>query len=418
MAMEQQPHQQNAEEDLDLQIQQLLWACASYDLTKIRELLKTVPASVQDGETGYTPLHAAINACHDNEDIEPAKEVMRLLFENGAIWNDLDANNETPGCLARRLGSTDLYEMMVDAGVRAELLMNRLDGFLPLSDDDDDEEEEEEGGEEVGENPGVIDIDTAAGNTATTASTPTIHLNGTELTGEDASTSNSAYLDSSLSFSADKLIDSSSNGVMMEWESSIMEESAALLLPTPRLSVLNIGHGMGIIDTLIQTKSPSSHHIIEAHPAVLAQMQQTGWRSADDETSTSTKYPNVTVHAGRWQDILPRLVSEGTTFDAIYFDTFAEDYKAFRNFFEEFVIGLLKPQGRWSFFNGLGADRQVCYDVYTKVVEMDLFEAGFDVEWTELPTEEAEREGEWDGVRRRYWALDWYRLPLCKFVAA
>jgi len=312
--------------------------------------------------------------------------------------------------LARRLGLTELYEMMVDAGVRAELLMNRLDGFLPLGDDDDDEEEEEE--EEDAE---IIDT---ANNTATTASPPTIHLNGTELIGEDASTSNSAYLDSSLSFSDDKLIDSSSNGVMMEWESSIMEESASLLLPTPGLSILNIGHGMGIIDTLIQSKSPSSHHIIEAHPGVLAQMQQTGWRSNDDETSTSTKYPNVTVHAGCWQDILPRLVTAGTTFDAIYFDTFAEDYKAFRHFFEEFVIGLLKPQGRWSFFNGLGADRQVCYDVYTKVVEIDLFEAGFDVEWTELPTEEAEREGEWDGVRRRYWALDWYRLPLCKFVAA
>ena len=59
----------------------------------------------------------------------------------------------------------------------------------------------------------------------------------------------------------------------------------------------------------------------------------------------------------------------------------------------------------------------MCYDVYTKVVEMDLFEAGFEVEWMELDTDEAEREGEWDGVRRRYWVLDKYRLPLCKYVA-
>ena len=103
-------------------------------------------------------------------------------------------------------------------------------------------------------------------------------------------------------------------------------------------------------------------------------------------------------------------------FDAIYFDTFAEDYKAFRMFFEEHVIALLKPEGRWSFFHGLGADRRVCYDVYTKVVEMDLFEAGFDIEWEDVKVDEKEGEEEWEGVRRKYWTLDTYRLPLCIYL--
>jgi protein arginine N-methyltransferase 2 len=43
-----------------------------------------------------------------------------------------------------------------------------------------------------------------------------------------------------------------------------------------------------------------------------------------------------------------------------------------------------------------------------------------DVEWTdvEVPIEGMEQagEGEWTGVRRRYWTLDKYRLPICTFL--
>jgi hypothetical protein len=34
--------------------------------------------------------------------------------------------------------------------------------------------------------------------------------------------------------------------------------------------------------------------------------------------------------------------------------------------FSEQVIGLLEQEGRWGFFNGMGADRQISYDVYQK----------------------------------------------------
>jgi len=49
-------------------------------------------------------------------------------------------------------------------------------------------------------------------------------------------------------------------------------------------------------------------------------------------------------------------------------------------------------------------------------------DAGLDVEWTDVdvPLEqmkmESEGEGEWKGVRRRYWTLEKYRLPICKFM--
>jgi protein arginine N-methyltransferase 2 len=157
---------------------------------------------------------------------------------------------------------------------------------------------------------------------------------------------------------------------MMAWETTLMKRSAELLLPTPNLRVLNIGHGMGIIDGIFQSKSPSSHHIIEAHLDVLKRMREEGWNDK----------PGVVVHEGRWQDVVPELIEKGEMFDAIYFDTFAEEYKALREFFTEYVIGLLDPSGgdngdggRFGFFNGMGADRQVCYDVYTKVSNWALY---------------------------------------------
>jgi protein arginine N-methyltransferase 2 len=114
-------------------------------------------------------------------------------------------------------------------------------------------------------------------------------------------------------------------------------------------------------------------------------------------------------------------LEEGEVFDVIYFDTFGEDYSELKFFFSEYVVGLLDPAGRFGFLNGLGADRRVCYDVYCRVVELDLCEAGMDVDFTDVEVEELagsqeEGKGEWEGVRRRYFAVDRYRLPICTFM--
>jgi protein arginine N-methyltransferase 2 len=119
----------------------------------------------------------------------------------------------------------------------------------------------------------------------------------------------------------------------------------------------SVGHGMGIVDTAIQTHSPTEHHIIEAHPQVHQRLREQGWYDK----------PNVIIHEGRWQDILPKLVEQGVVLDGIYYDTFAEDYAALREFFAEYVVKLLAKDGVFGWYNGLGADRQICYDVYTKV---------------------------------------------------
>jgi len=212
------------------------------------------------------------------------------------------------------------------------------------------------------------------------------------------------YLSSTLSLSRDRILDDQQNGVMMSWESGIMSRSADALLTQPGLKFLNIGFGMGIIDTHVQSHSnkPPTHHIIEAHPTVLATMREQGWQEK----------PGVVIHEGKWQDILPQLARDRQMFDGVYFDTFAESYAQFRDFFSEHVITLLEPSGRWSYFNGMGADRQISYDVYQKVVEMDLFESGFDVDWHEIEVPLLDQE--WEGVRRRYWNIEKYRVRILR----
>ncbi|KAI4151761.1 MAG: hypothetical protein L6R39_001950 [Caloplaca ligustica] len=413
---------QDPDAGLTAGVQQVLGAASNHDLRSLRALLRTHSASVQDPDTGYTPLHAAIAGAnpgktkqqangvpdgeHGNGEAEEgqdaddrAVETVKLLLQNGAIWNDLDKNDETPGCLSLRLGLTDLYNIMVDAGVRAEILLNRLDEYEQLKED----VEEDNGMEDSADlnTPSVPGLLTHGEAVETTPNAPST---------QDPQPNQPTYLSSSLSFHPDRILDSSSNSVMMSWEAALMSRTASLLAPVHGLRILNIGHGMGIIDNQFQSTSPSTHHIIEAHPSVLARMREQGWYDK----------PNVVIHEGRWQDVLPKLIEsedgDSPLFDAIYFDTFAEPYSALRTFFEDFVIGLLDEGGKWGFFNGLGADRQICYDVYAKVVELDLFEAGFDVEWTAVEVPDLEESGEWVGVRRPYWKLKEYRLPIGSFM--
>jgi protein arginine N-methyltransferase 2 len=428
--------------DTDTTEQEILLAATNHDIDSLRHLLRTPKgsANVVDSDTGMTPLHAAIAACEPDDDTaqdkkdmdideaatlnesaleeDEALKTVKYLLENGAIWNDLDDNNETPGCLALRLGLKKCYEAMVEAGVRAELLLSRLDGFEMLAQYEDDSEEEEgfeiietENGDslqasmvEVEEDaPELVGPDGTVPGSESVPELVQIDENGQE-TKVDVNSED--YLASELTFKGDRLLDADKNGVMMSWETDIMQKTVDRLCPEPGLRVLNVGHGMGIIDGIFQDKKVAVHHIIEAHPDVLARMRKDGWYEK----------PGVKIHEGRWQDVVPELVEQNQVFDGIYFDTFAEEYKALKEFFTEYVIGLLDPAGRFGFFNGLGADRQVCYDVYTRVVEMDLFDAGMDTEFEDIRIPDLDEQGEWEGVRRRYWVLDNYRMPTCKFV--
>ena len=398
--------------DADTTTEEILLAATNHDLDALRKLFEKNDAKVQDADSGYSPLHAAIAACEPDEELksdvklngegdainghalseESALETLKLLFENGAIWNELDANDETPGCLALRLGLMDLYSAIVDAGVRAELLFNRLDDYEPLPDEGDENYDDDDfddaivgfepaperneplprnvnGTQELPEgfepspNPSykIDEEEGAAGTeqsrTNSDAAQQTQESRETEPILTNPNVNSEDYLKSELTYSGDRLLDSDKNAVMMDWETEIMKTSADKLCRKQGLRTMNVGFGMGIVDSMFLANNPSEHHIVEAHPQVITRMKEKGW----------FEKPNVKIHQGKWQDVLPKLVEQGLVLDAIYYDTYAEDYKDLKQFFDEYAIALLDSDGMFGFYNGLGADRQVCYDVYTKV---------------------------------------------------
>ena len=143
----------------------------------------------------------------------------------------MDRNNDTPGCLARRLGQERLYEALKMHGVYAEVLLNYVE------------------------------------RTQTDVC-------------DEATAINNEYLDSNLEYndSIGVLLDDKGAPVMMKWETEVMRETAEVLLPTVgRGRVLNVGFGMGIIDGFLQVRKPQSHIIIEAHPTVIQRMKEKEW---------------------------------------------------------------------------------------------------------------------------------------------
>ncbi|KAF2829980.1 arginine N-methyltransferase 2 [Ophiobolus disseminans] len=396
--------EQTTEEDI-LLAKRIISAAERHDVPALRVLLKEGSANVQDptATVATSPLHAAILACGKAEDGKDAgdKEVqtVELLLQNGAIWNDLNSEDETPGCIALRLGQKKIYDIMVEAGVRAEILFAKMEA-LGLGDSAADDEEEQDEVEEE-------DRPAAKKQKVSEEEIKEIQEVVEQQVLDDVSLDNRAYLKSQLRYKPGILLDESDNAVMMDWETQIMQRHAETINPKKGLKVMNVGHGMGIVDTAIQTHEPAEHHIIEAHPQVHQRLREQGWYDK----------PNVTIHEGRWQDILPKLVEQGVVLDGIYYDTFAEDYAALKVFFAEYVIQLLAKDGVFGWYNGLGADRQICYDIYTKVAEIDLYEAGFDTTWEDIDVPSGLHDKKnWEGTRRPYWTIDVYRLPINTFV--
>jgi protein arginine N-methyltransferase 2 len=165
-------------------------------------------------------------------------------------------------------------------------------------------------------------------------------------------------------------------------------------------SVLNVGFGMGIIDGMIQSERPSHHTIIEAHPDIYSKMVQDGWLIK----------PNVTVLFGRWQDMLSQL----SNYDAIFFDTFGEYYDDLSEF-NSYLPNILSYDGIYSYFNGLCGTSLFFHEVACGIVEIDLAECMLSIEYLEVEMCQL-GDDVWDGVRRVYWNLDKYKVPIVKFM--
>ena len=159
------------------------------------------------------------------------------------------------------------------------------------------------------------------------------------------------YLSQPLVFSEGRLVDAEGGAVMMGWEDGLMRHHAAALrqrLDDGPASVLNVGFGLGLIDEALQREWRGvrgfTHTIIEAHPDVLRHARSLGWHER----------PGVTLLAGRWQEAVPALLAGGASFDAVFYDTYAESYADLRCFFGH-VPRLLSARGAFSYFNGAAA---------------------------------------------------------------
>ncbi|ORY75814.1 Arginine N-methyltransferase 2 [Protomyces lactucae-debilis] len=329
-------------------------ACTALDLEKVKQLSKNgADLGCQDDATGNGPLHDLVNgASLDTQ--ERALMLLQFLLSNGAVWNQTNRAYETAGCLARKAHLTLLYDHLVSAGVRAELLLTALDK--------------------------ARGVHNAVERNASFLNGHVVYTNPTE--------------------TSTTLLDEEKNAIMMTWEDEIMKRSAKIV-SGPGKAVLNIGFGLGLVDDAIQLEKPERHVIIEAHPDVLREMRRRGWYER----------PGVEILEGRWQDLVDDL-ADRETFDGIMYDPF-EFWEDMYAFFDA-VVALLKPDGTFCFFHGLGADNETFYEVYSQILEIELRDFGLSTSFEELPI--ATVDAEWEGTKRRYWALERYRLPTCRFL--
>ena len=194
---------------------------------------------------------------------------------------------------------------------------------------------------------------------------------------------------------------------MMEWERPIMEAHASVLTHggSRGMRVLNVGFGLGIVDTALQSHDPTLHVIIEAHPTVYAKMISDGW----------DKKPNVRIRYGRWQDEMPKLIAEGAKFDGIFYDTYGEHFTDLEDFHDAMAQILDVPGGVYSFFNGLAPDNLFFHGVACNCIKAQLSTLGLDAEFAtcEISNNAADADETWEGVRRKYWhGRNTYYLPV------
>ncbi|KIK46916.1 hypothetical protein CY34DRAFT_344694 [Suillus luteus UH-Slu-Lm8-n1] len=336
-------------------------------IANVQDLIDAgAPLWYQDDE-GTSALHAA--AYVENE------QLVKLLIEEGAIWNAVDNLQNTAGDIALSLNNAACYNPIRDAGIRSELLLTLLSSQTSL-------------------NPTpssfvLRDVDNSA-----VASTDAFLSSKLRYT-QDAHGQDICLLD---------LDDGQEVGVMMGWEREIMQKTVEKLCTDhgktdQGLKVLNI-------DNLFQNLStpPALHVIVEPHRDVLAHMKDQGWYDKK----------GVSILEGKWQDCIASGALQGFgKFDVIYTDTFSENYSELHKFFKHLRDLLASSESRFSFFNGLGATNALFYDVYTRLSELHLADAGADIVWSDVDVSAQNDEERW-GETRKYFSLPIYHLPIAK----
>eukprot|EP01147_Barroeca_monosierra_P009872 gene9872-2062_t len=316
----------------------LLDAAELGNIDAVREHLRNgACAAFQRNTDGRSPLIASAANGHAN--------VVGVLLEHGAPWNALDRRGQCAGQYAFRNGHSEIANQILNSGVTAELLFAALEKESRLR--------------------------------------PAL-----------SATSNEQYISRPVEYKEGDLIDHDQRGVMMMWEKPIMEAHAELLC-REKGDVLNIGFGLGLIDTAIQEYHPRIHTIIEAHPDVYRKMLEDGW----------DKNPGVKIIHARWQDVVNSLPQ----FDAIFFDTF--DDVLHMHEFHKHLPQLLREGGVYSFFNGICPDNFFFHAVACQVLKIQLQELGFYTNFQPMGIE-CHDDKAWKNVKFRYFEDDTYHFPV------
>lgn len=201
------------------------------------------------------------------------------------------------------------------------------------------------------------------------------------------------YIQQHLTYTEDgRLMDEAGQAVMMEWERPIMEQAAEVVCRNGG-RVLNVGFGMGIIDTAIENHEIQEHWIIEPHLDVFTKMMNDGWHLK----------PHVKILHGDWQWFMKYLPE----FDGVYIDTWNEEiYDFLRN-----SPAFLKEDGILSFFNNPRADEK---GLHMTQEHYDILNPIFNIEFETIQLEDIDGPEMQTADGRYYWHPEWktYYCPI------
>lgn len=222
-----------------------------------------------------------------------------------------------------------------------------------------------------------------------------------------ATGANMDYVNQKLQYSddGDVLFDANGAGVMMGWEEPLMKKHAEALAPIPDQAVLNVGFGLGLVDGFLQDQRPRMHTIVEAHPDVHEEMCKRGW----------DRKKGVNICRGRWQDVIEEAIALGP-YDGVYFDTYAEAYGNMQEFYA-LLPRLLRPGGRFAFFNGLSDNNIYAQAISCKVAQIDLANVGLACMYEPIRIGDV-GDANWRKVVNTYWSLETYYAPIAVLLPA
>ncbi|GHJ90418.1 hypothetical protein NliqN6_6820 [Naganishia liquefaciens] len=387
----------------------LIHAVTYSPVAEVKRLLKEgSPTWYQEESMGWNCLHFAAE--------RGDADIVKACLGAGAVWNAVDFLGRTPGDISLSINDEKSYVMIRNEGLRTEMLHYALKAAKSATVAEEAEQDEGETME--------AEQDTAVPGESSTAQ---LTSTGMTLRHEDKTSAgdNLEYLRSKLVWEMgddgkERVCDADGNGVMMGWEEPLMKEHVRLMCDAhPKtkagegLNILNVGYGLGIIDDMFQdlTPRPVSHTVIEAHPQVLEHIKKRGF----------DQKPGVKILDGRWQDwckedrleeLLKATEENGGGFDIVFIDTFAEGYEELKDFFDVLPNILAGPESVFSFWNGLGATNPTIYDVASNLAALHLDDVGMQTEWHDVIVDETIAEATWKGIKRKYWDLRVYKLPI------